>query len=157
MVMTIRKWLGMAGMAVLLNGLTSCGSSQNAETTKKLEEMQKQIEEQKKALNAAASATGDAAQSAASAATDAAKAHQMAAEVFHSLAAGTPIAVRTTAKLTTKTSATGSLFEATLEEPLKVDGYLVASRGAAVEGVVDIFHEQKNFIRIEEMTAVPVR
>jgi hypothetical protein len=38
--------------------------------------------------------------------------------------------------ISTKTSATGSTFEATLEHPLTFDGYLVAGKGATVEGVV---------------------
>lgn len=55
---------------------------------------------------------------------------------FHTLAAGTPITVRTTNKISTKTSATGSLFEATLTEPLRDGSYLIADTGATVEGVV---------------------
>ncbi len=54
----------------------------------------------------------------------------------HTLTAGTPLVVRTTGKLSTKTNASGSSFEATLEQPIEVDGYLVAPRGATVEGVV---------------------
>lgn len=54
----------------------------------------------------------------------------------HTMPAGTPIAVRTTSTISSKTSASGSTFEATLHQPLEVDGYLVAPRGATVEGVV---------------------
>jgi hypothetical protein len=54
----------------------------------------------------------------------------------HTIAAGTPIVVRTTSKITTKSAASGSLFEATLEEPLTVDGYVLAGKGASVEGIV---------------------
>jgi predicted phage tail protein len=65
------------------------------------------------------------------------EAKRMAAPApYHTLTAGTPVVVRTTSRISTKTSATGSLFEATLEEPLEVDGYLVAPKGAQVEGVV---------------------
>jgi hypothetical protein len=54
----------------------------------------------------------------------------------HTLPAGTPITVRTTSIITTKTAAAGSTFEATLAEPLQIDGYIVAGKGATVEGVV---------------------
>ena len=59
-----------------------------------------------------------------------------AAPPSHTLSAGTPIAVRTTSMITTKTASTGSTFEASLEEPLEVEGYLVAPKGATVSGVV---------------------
>lgn len=54
----------------------------------------------------------------------------------HTIPAGTAIAVRTIGTISTKTAATGSIFEATLAEPLVVDGYTLAGRGATVEGVV---------------------
>ncbi len=52
------------------------------------------------------------------------------------LEAGTRIPIRTVGAISTKTDQAGSTFEATLAEPLEVGGYLVAARGAAVEGVV---------------------
>ncbi|MBL0161941.1 MAG: hypothetical protein IPP47_33530 [Bryobacterales bacterium] len=65
------------------------------------------------------------------------EAKRMAAPApIHTIPAGTPLSVRTTGKLSTKTAANGSLFEATLDQPLEIDGYLVAARGATVEGVV---------------------
>jgi hypothetical protein len=65
------------------------------------------------------------------------EAKRMAAPApYHTLAAGTPISVRTTGLITTKSSSTGSIFEATLVEPLVIDGYTVAGKGATVEGVV---------------------
>ena len=54
----------------------------------------------------------------------------------YTVAAGTPISVRTTTQLSTKTNEAGSTFEASLAEPLVVDGYVVAKKGATVEGVV---------------------
>lgn len=56
--------------------------------------------------------------------------------VTHSIPAGTPITVRTAGKISTKTSASGSTFEANLNQAIEVNGYIVAPRGAAVEGVV---------------------
>ena len=54
----------------------------------------------------------------------------------HTLETGTTIKVRTTSLISSKTSSTGGTFEASLAAPLEVDGYLVAGRGAAVEGVI---------------------
>lgn len=50
--------------------------------------------------------------------------------------AGTAIKVRTTNTLSTKTAAAGEPFAASLEEPLVVDGNVIAAKGAAVTGVV---------------------
>ncbi len=52
------------------------------------------------------------------------------------LPAGTPIVIRTTTALSTKTAASGSPFAASLEKDLTVDGRLVAPKGAEVAGVV---------------------
>ena len=52
------------------------------------------------------------------------------------LAAGTPVVVRTTTTLSTKTAQTGQSFAATLEEPLMVGASVIAPKGAAVEGLV---------------------
>ena len=65
------------------------------------------------------------------------EAKKMAAPApYHTLAVGTPITARTTGAISTKSAATGSLFEATLDQPLEIDGYLVAPKGATVEGIV---------------------
>lgn len=52
------------------------------------------------------------------------------------IAQGTPIKVRTTSMLSTKSAKTGESFEATLAEPLVIDGQSIAPRGARVEGRV---------------------
>lgn len=54
----------------------------------------------------------------------------------YTVAAGTPIRVRTVSSLSTKTAADGTPFEATLHEPIVVDGYTVAAKGATVKGIV---------------------
>lgn len=59
-----------------------------------------------------------------------------AAPRLHVVPAGTAIRIRTISPLSTKTARAGSTFEATLAEPLVVDGYTVAKRGATVTGVV---------------------
>ena len=54
------------------------------------------------------------------------------------LAAGTMLVVRTTSTLSTKTAKSGDTFAASLEEPLTVEGVVVAAKGAEVKGrVVD--------------------
>jgi hypothetical protein len=54
------------------------------------------------------------------------------------IAAGTPIRVRTLTTLSTKDSQTGERFTATLAAPLVVEGKVIAPRGTQVEGrVVD--------------------
>ncbi len=52
------------------------------------------------------------------------------------LPAGTPIRIRTTTSISTKTSSTGSTFEASLMDPLTVDGVVLAPAGADATGVV---------------------
>ncbi|MEO8027364.1 MAG: hypothetical protein ABI823_12870 [Bryobacteraceae bacterium] len=52
------------------------------------------------------------------------------------LAEGTPIKVRTTTTVSTKSARSGDSFQAVLEEPLTVDGILIADRGAQVDGIV---------------------
>lgn len=54
----------------------------------------------------------------------------------YTVEAGTPISVRTVTALSTKTAANGTPFEATLHQPIVVDGYTVAAKGAAVKGIV---------------------
>ena len=48
--------------------------------------------------------------------------------------AGTPISVRTTNSLSSKSVKTGDQFEATLENGISVEGHTVAKRGATVTG-----------------------
>ena len=52
------------------------------------------------------------------------------------LAAGTPIKIRTETTMSTKTTKTGEAFTATLAEPIVVEGRVVAPRGSQVEGLV---------------------
>ncbi|HET7218832.1 MAG TPA: hypothetical protein VFJ02_12340 [Vicinamibacterales bacterium] len=52
------------------------------------------------------------------------------------LAAGHPIAVYTTTTLSTKTNQTGEKFAATLAEAITEDDWVIAKKGARVEGVI---------------------
>lgn len=52
------------------------------------------------------------------------------------LPAGSNVVVRTVSALSTKTATNGEAFEATLHQPLEVDGYVIADRGATVKGQV---------------------
>lgn len=54
----------------------------------------------------------------------------------YTVAAGTPVSVRTVSAISTKTATDGAPFEATLHQPLVVDGYTVAAKGATVKGIV---------------------
>lgn len=54
----------------------------------------------------------------------------------YTLAAGTPISVRTMDAVNTKNTKTENEFEATLAQPLRVDGHTLASQGATVIGRV---------------------
>lgn len=56
--------------------------------------------------------------------------------VVYTLAAGETLVVRTTSTLSTKTNNAGETFVASLEEPLEVDGVVVAPKGAKVTGTV---------------------
>ena len=49
---------------------------------------------------------------------------------------GTVITIRTLTPMSTKSSSTGSSFEASLSTPIEVNGYRIADRGAYVEGIV---------------------
>ena len=44
------------------------------------------------------------------------------------------LTIRTTRELSTKTAKTGDAFSAVLEEPISVDGWVVAAPGAKVDG-----------------------
>ena len=52
------------------------------------------------------------------------------------LNAGHVVTIRTTRELSTKTAKTGDAFSAVLEEPISVDGWVVAGPGAKVDGRV---------------------
>ena len=50
------------------------------------------------------------------------------------LAAGQVFTIRTTGELSTKSAKNGEVFAAVLEEPINVDGWVVAATGAKVDG-----------------------
>jgi hypothetical protein len=50
--------------------------------------------------------------------------------------AGTLLSIRVDQQLSTKTNQTGDSFRATLDQPVVVDGFVIAERGARVEGRV---------------------
>ena len=50
------------------------------------------------------------------------------------LQAGQVLTIRTTRELSTKTAKTGEVFSALLEEPIAVEGWVVAGQGARVDG-----------------------
>lgn len=56
--------------------------------------------------------------------------------VTYTLAAGEDLVVRTTSTLSTKTNNAGETFTASLEQPLEVDGVVLAPKGSKVTGTV---------------------
>lgn len=56
--------------------------------------------------------------------------------VTYTLAAGENLVVRTTSTLSTKSNNAGETFTASLEEPLQVDGVILAPKGSKVTGIV---------------------
>lgn len=56
--------------------------------------------------------------------------------VTYTLAAGEELVVRTTSTLSTKTNNAGETFAASLEEPLEIDGVILAPKGSKVTGTV---------------------
>jgi hypothetical protein len=85
----------------------------------------------------AETATGAEAQTAAAAKKDEGWFSSLKADpVTYTLAAGENLVVRTTSTLSTKTNNAGETFTASLEEPLEVDGVVVAPKGSKVTGTV---------------------
>ncbi len=56
--------------------------------------------------------------------------------VTYTLSAGEPLTVRTTSTLSSKTNQPGEQFVASLEQPLEVNGVVIAPKGAKVLGTV---------------------
>lgn len=56
--------------------------------------------------------------------------------VTYTLAAGEDLVIRTTSTLSTKSNNAGETFTASLEEPLEVDGIVLAPKGSKVTGIV---------------------
>jgi hypothetical protein len=150
------KWTIGAGFLALCLVLSGCSKKQPdaqqqlAEAQKQLEEAQKkvqeleakggaEVEEAKKSVAAAQKAVADASKGA-----PAAEAKQPEAPPppppppprEFTLAAGTPVQVRSITSLSTKTAKAGDPFEATLSAPLTVDDYVIAPKGATVRGQV---------------------
>ncbi len=49
---------------------------------------------------------------------------------------GTPIVVRTASRISTKTNQPGQVFYATLEQPIVEDDWVIAKKGAEIEGIL---------------------
>ncbi len=138
--------------------------------TKVVETSQATVKEHAGNVEAAAKATQAAAQehkdpkaaeaaqkSAATAAVHAEQARQLAEPPkMHTVPAGTTIRARTFSALSTKTTTAGSVFEASLESPIVVDGYTVAPKGATVEGTVTE-SDSGGRVKGRAVIAVPLR
>lgn len=157
------KWTFGTGLLALSLVISGCAKKET-EAEKQLAETQKQLEEANKKLESAGMKPVEGAPAgtggvAGKTGTDAIVAGEKsktpletskpgwgdtktapppapAPPVTHTVAAGTPISVRTLEALSTKTATNGATFSATLDKAIEVDGYTVAPRGATVEGVV---------------------
>lgn len=56
--------------------------------------------------------------------------------VTYTLASGEAVVIRTTSSLSTKTNQSGEQFVASLEQPLEIDGVVIAPKGARVTGTI---------------------
>jgi hypothetical protein len=112
-------------VAALLLALAFSGCSTKkgdvSEAEAKVAEAEKQLEAAKKDLTAAKTSP---------ATPNAPKARE------YVLPVGTKIPIRTTTTLSTKEQTSGATFEASLREPLTIEGVELAPAGAAVSGVV---------------------
>lgn len=108
----------------LLIGAAGC-STKPPSAEQQVAEAQKQLDEAKKNLKAAEEKRAQGAD-----------AEPAAQPREFSLAAGAPVKVRTISSISTKAARVGDKFEATLAQPLEVDGYVIAAKGAAVRGEV---------------------
>lgn len=116
------------------------------EQQKKLDEQQQRLAEQQKPAEAPSPGQSKGNEAAAQAGGTAATAPKAPAEpaappkppepvyVTLQLEPGTPVVVRTTGEVSTKTAKTGETFVATLEEPLSDGDKVIAARGAEVAG-----------------------
>jgi hypothetical protein len=129
--------------------LTGCGQTRNGETERKLAEAQQKLEEANRALQQAQQSivSGSAktqqqqeqTQAPALAAPEPAEpppAPKPEPPRTFTVPAGTAISIRTHSTLSSKTSKDGSAFEASLTQPLTVNGHVVAGKGALVDGIV---------------------
>jgi len=123
--MTTRKrnWLPVVLLGCGLIGATAC-------------EPQPGMQEGAEDSAAAAGPEGEAAAAGSAAQGGAETAARAPEPRTVTLPAGAAIKVRTTTTLSTKSAATGQRFEASLEEPLEQDGWLIAQKGATVRGVI---------------------
>ncbi len=157
MFMNFRSGVRYLGIVVAFGLLSACGSKQT-ETEKKLAEVEAQVKlaEAQKQLDELKGTPGEATPPASTSARTGSGSGRGASAGMpeptsapakeepkapppprnHTLAAGTPISIQTTSMISTKTSTAGSTFDASLAEPLISDGYVIAERGAAVEGII---------------------
>jgi hypothetical protein len=118
--------------------MTACGSkpAPQAEAEQKLADAEKQLAEAQKKVEQAKTEAAAATRKPANEVSGSARPQAAPEPKPITLPAGTPIVVRTTTALSTKTAANGAPFAASLEKDLTVDGHLIAPKGADVSGVV---------------------
>lgn len=110
-------------------------AKQQTDAERRVADAQAQLEQAKKALDTAQKQAANTTASAPSSTAAPVPPPPPEPKVY-TLPAGSTVAVRTTTALSTKTAKTGDAFVATLHQPLVVDGYVIADKGATVQGVV---------------------
>ncbi|MBI4891433.1 MAG: hypothetical protein HY821_12475 [Acidobacteria bacterium] len=142
--MAMKRWAPALALAIAVV-LSGCGKkSDQADAQQKLADAEKQLADAQKqvdAAKAAAQQSGAPAPGTGGGFGSPAQPGQAAPAAppppkVVTIPAGTTIAVRTITSLSTKTAQNGTPFSATLQEPLSVDGELIAAKGAEVGGVV---------------------
>ncbi len=109
-------------------------TSQVAAAQKKLAEAEQSARETRAAVDEARTEARKASADVAETRAEVKKA--LAPPPTYTLDSGTPITVRTTSRISTKSAGEGETFDATLEEPLEADGVILAPKGARVEGTI---------------------
>ena len=152
--MKLRYWIGMMVLALAIAG---CGGKKanSTDAEKKVGDTEKQLQEAK-GQPGAEQKVADLEKQLADAKKELAQAKEQAAAqpapaaapaeppppppppkpIEYVIPAGTPVGVRTTTTLSTKTVQTGAPFDASLTDPITVDGEVLAKAGAPVSGVV---------------------
>lgn len=131
--MKTKTWTGPIALAALL--LAGCGAKP-ADEAAAIAEQEEQLAELKAKVAEAEKKLADARASASTNSVQGGSLAPSAPDRALTIPAGTPLAIRTTTELSTDTARPGQPFEASLEEPLLVQGKLIAPRGARVIGAV---------------------
>lgn len=134
--MSIEKRVGFWATALVLTLVISQPGCQQASTPPAEESSSGKLSQPESAAPSGQRSAATAAPKAATPSPAASTKPAAAPPRTATLAAGTALKVRTTTTLSTKTQKAGDTFAATLEEPLVEGNWVIAPKGATVEGRV---------------------